>query len=186
MGDIIFSTSMTEVEIMRVAKSFNIDYPSEAIDITPDYGLQYLLYHGKNFHYTTINDVGEKVVVGIEKIGSGEYIEAIPLIPESHLDRMITLFQDAKEGLPSFYGHAAEFAVRDALSSCGYHVFVPKNSNTAGWDLSVEEKFFSDNGLNYIENPDMPGYGLLQVKSTVGNNIADYTVNTQRHFEKYL
>ena len=185
LGDIIFTTAMTEKEILDIAKSYGIDLPSKAIDVTPDKSLEYLLYHGKNFQYTFTNSAGEKVVAGIEQIGDGQYIRNIPLIPDTHLDRIIELYKASQEGLGSFYGHVAEFGVRDALTNQGYQVFIPSASNTPGYDLCVEKRFFDNYGLDYVENPDIPGYGLLQVKSTIGNNVVDYTSNTLEHFNKY-
>ena len=185
LSDIIFSTAMTEKEILDIARSYGIDLPSKAIDITPDRSLEYLLYHGKDFQYTFLNSAGEKVVAGIEQIGNGQYIRNIPLIPDSHLDRIVELYEGSLEGLSSFYGHVSEYAVRDTLVNKGYQVLIPSTSNTPGYDLCVEKKFFDDYGLDYVENPDMPGYGLLQVKSTIKEDVVDFTENTLRHFEKY-
>ena len=145
------------------------------------------MYHGKDFQYTFINSAGEKVVAGIEQIGNGQYVRSIPLIPDTYLERIIKFWEDKnlQEGLSSFYGHVSEYAVRDTLMNQGYQVFIPASSNTPGYDLCVEKRFFDNYGLDYVENPDMPGYGLLQVKSTIKEDVIDCTENTLRHFEKY-
>ncbi|WP_405380686.1 hypothetical protein [Phascolarctobacterium sp.] len=180
LGDLLVSTAINEYEIIQIAKSYGIVLPSEAVDLSGNSSLQYLLYHGKKFHYI-YNDV----TVGIDKIGDTEIISGIPLIPNSHLDSMIKAYEGSGESIEQFYGHALEHVVNEKLNALGIESFIPASSNTPGYDiLCNREEFFKRFGINLPECKDNPEMGLLQVKSTIGD-AHDFTGNTLNHFSKY-
>jgi hypothetical protein len=187
MIDLLASTAITEKSILAVANSYGIGLPSQAVDVSGFHALEYLLYHGKKFHYTTYTDGGDRIVHGIERIGETEFLEgSLPLITGSHLDKVLDLFSLSNESFNSFYGQSVEFAVKYALLNRGYDVKMPIGRNVEGYDLAVEKRFFDHHDLPFVNHPDLNGYGLIQVKST--SNIIptkDFSSNTEMHFSKY-
>jgi len=184
MIDLLASTSMTERNILAVAQSYGIELPSQGVDISGQHALEYLLYHGKKFQYTTFSSDGERIIQGVDDLGFSEQI--LPLIPGTHLDKMVDLFSYSKETWNPFFGQAVEFAVKDKLIDLGYKVKMPSGRNEEGYDICVERKFFDDHGLPFIENPSLDNFGLLQIKSTSeAIPTKGFTSNTIQHFEKY-
>lgn len=188
LGDIIFSTSMSEREILQIAESYGIKMPSEAADISSNDALKYLLFHNKNLHYEYIDSAGNLQTAGLEQLGDQSVISDIEIVPMSHLDQLADFLQNSGEEFKQFFGHAAEFAVADKLNNLGVETYLPKAGNNPGFDLLCNrQEFFDKYGINlpaWNENPD---YGMLQVKTAteVINPSENYIDNTLNHFDKY-
>ena len=188
LGDIIFSTSMSEREILQIAESYGIKMPSEAADISSNDALKYLLFHNKNLHYEYIDSAGNLQTAGLEQLGDQSVISDIEIVPMLHLDQLADFLQNSGEEFKQFFGHAAEFAVADKLNNLGVETYLPKAGNNPGFDLLCNrQEFFDKYGINlpaWNENPD---YGMLQVKTAteVINPSENYIDNTLNHFDKY-
>lgn len=187
LGDIVMSTTINEYNIIKIAESYGIKLPSEAVDIGDNAALKYLLYHGKNFQYSFINEDGKIINKCIDELdGTNIISEGVPLIPKSYLEDIIHKYQDFNESYSSFFGHSFEYNVTDQLRRMGYDVFMPSDSNNPGYDLIVSKKFFEDNELNFVPYKENSSFGLLQVKTTSNiYNAEHFTDNTLNHFEKY-
>lgn len=187
LGDIIMSMTINEYNIIKTCESYGISIPSEAVDIGDNTALRYLLYHGKNFQYRFVDKDGNIVNKCIDEFNGEKFIsDGIPLIPNSHLDKIIHQFKNINESYNSFLGHSFEYNVSDQLKKLGYEVFIPSYSNNPGYDLLVSKEFFEDAGLNFVPYKENPYFGLLQVKTTSGvYNTEHYVDNTLNHFEKY-
>ena len=188
LGDIIFSTSMSERKILQIAERYGIKMPSEAADISSNDALKYLLFHNKNLHYEYIDSAGNLQTAGLEQLGDQSVISDIEIVPMSHLDQLADFLQNSGEEFKQFFGHAAEFAVADKLNNLGVETYLPKAGNNPGFDLLCNrQEFFDKYGINlpaWNENPD---YGMLQVKTAteVINPSENYIDNTLNHFDKY-
>ena len=188
LGDIIFSTSMSEREILQIAESYGIKMPSEAADISSNDALKYLLFHNEDLHYEYIDSVGNLQTAGLEQLGDENVIGDIEIVPMSHLDQLADFLQNSNESFKQFFGHAAEFAVADKLNNLGIKTVLPKAGNNPGFDLLCNrQEFFDKYGINlpaWNENSD---YGMLQVKTAteVINPSGNYIDNTLNHFDKY-
>ena len=188
LGDIIFSTSMSERKILQIAERYGIKMPSEAADISSNDALKYLLFHNKNLHYEYIDSAGNLQTAGLEQLGDQSVISDIEIVPMSHLDQLADFLQNSGEEFKQFFGHAAEFAVADKLNNLGVETYLPKAGNNPGFDLLCNrQEFFDKYGINlpaWNENPD---YGMLQVKTAteLHNPSENYIDNTLNHFDKY-
>ena len=180
--DVLVNTSMDAKAIEAVFHSYGIEYSKDAIDITGNNTLEYMLYHGEIFHYKA-----QGINLSIDDTGPVEVVpDILPIIPKSHLDLMQNLIQNQNESYSSFLGHATEFTVLREFQSAGYQADIPTASNTKGYDLLVEHKFFKEHGLIYNEHPMKPGFGMLQVKSTSTlDPTQNFTGNTLEHFQKF-
>mgnify|MGYP004646746727 FL=1 len=188
LGDIIFSTSMSEREILQIAESYGIKMPSEAADISSNDALKYLLFHNKNLHYEYIDSAGNLQIAGLEQLGDESVISDIEIVPMSHLDKLADFLQNSGEKFKQFFGHAAEFTVADKLNNLGVETYLPKAGNNPGFDLLCNKQdFFDKYGIELPAWNKNPDYGMLQVKTAteVINPSENYIVNTLNHFDKY-
>lgn len=188
LGDIIFSTSMSEREILQIAESYGIKMPSEAADISSNDALKYLLFHNKNLHYEYIDSAGNLQTAGLEQLGDESVISDIEIVPMSHLDKLADFLQNSGEKFKQFFGHAAEFTVADKLNNLGVETYLPKAGNNPGFDLLCNKQdFFDKYGIELPAWNKNPDYGMLQVKTAteVINPSENYIDNTLNHFDKY-
>jgi len=185
-GDFIMSTGITEYEILKVAESYGIALPSEAVDISGNHALEYLLYHGKNFHYSYVDEATNQINhVSLAELDGAHVIKDIPLIPQSHLSNIINRYGTQNESFRTFFGHSSEFSVCEHLRTSGVETYLPVDSNTESYDLICNRAQFKE-----IFGRDLPpwdnnnDFGLLQVKSTtmINDPTENYTCNTLEHF----
>ncbi len=185
MGDLLIAGAITEDHILDVAKSYGIDFPSDAVDGSSNNVLQYMLYHGKDYQYTITNEAGEKIIAGLDQSGPIDLVtKEFPLLPIEHVEKMADILSSNGEIWNSTFGQVSEFAVKNKLIDSGYDVLMPAARNYKNADLLVDHKYFVDHELNYVESPDYPGYGMLQIKSTsdiIPTN--NYVANTLHHLE---
>lgn len=188
LGDIIFSTSMSERKILQIAERYGIKMPSEAADISSNDALKYLLFHNKNLHYEYKDSAGNLQTAGLEQLGDESVISGIEIIPMSHLDKLADFLQNSGEEFKQFFGHAAEFAVADKLNNLGVKTVLPKAGNNPGFDLLCnKQEFFDKYGIELPAWNKNPDYGMLQVKTAteVNNPSENFIDNTLNHFDKY-
>ena len=188
LGDIIFSTSMSERKILQIAERYGIKMPSEAADISSNDALKYLLFHNKNLHYEYIDSAGDLQTAGLEQLGDESVISDIEIVPMSHLDKLADFLQDSGEEFKQFFGHAAEFAVADKLNNLGVKTVLPKAGNNPGFDLLCnKQEFFDKYSIELPAWNKNPDYGMLQVKTAteLNNPSENYIDNTLNHFDKY-
>lgn len=188
LGDIIFSTSMSERKILQIAENYGIKMPSEAADISSNDALKYLLFHNKNLHYEYIDSAGNLQTAGLEQLGDESVISDIEIVPMSHLDKLADFLQNSGEEFKQFFGHAAEFAVADKLNNLGVETYLPKAGNNPGFDLLCNKQaFFDKYGIELPAWNKNPDYGMLQVKTAtkVIEPSENYIDNTLNHFDKY-
>lgn len=188
LGDIIFSTSMSERKILQIAERYGIKMPSEAADISSNDALKYLLFHNKNLHYEYIDSAGNLQTAGLEQLGDESVISDIEIVPMSHLDKLADFLQDSGEEFKQFFGHAAEFAVADKLNNLGVKTVLPKAGNNPGFDLLCnKQEFFDKYSIELPAWNKNPDYGMLQVKTAteLNNPSENYIDNTFNHFDKY-
>ena len=171
LGDIIFSTSMSERKILQIAERYGIKMPSEAADISSNDALKYLLFHNKNLHYEYIDSAGDLQTAGLEQLGDESVISDIEIVPMSHLDKLADFLQDSGEEFKQFFGHAAEFAVADKLNNLGVKTVLPKAGNNPGFDLLCnKQEFFDKYSIELPAWNKNPDYGMLQVKTATELN----------------
>ena len=188
LGDIIFSTSMSERKILQIAESYGIKMPSEAADISSNDALKYLLFHNEDLHYEYKDSVGNLQTSGLEQLEDESVISNIEIVPMSHLDKLADFLQNSGEGFKQFFGHAAEFAVADKLNNLGVETYLPKAGNNPGFDLLCnKQEFFDKYGIELPAWNKNPDYGMLQVKTAteLNNPSENYIDNTLNHFDKY-
>lgn len=188
LGDIIFSTSMSERKILQIAESYGIKMPSEAADISSNDALKYLLFHNEDLHYEYKDSVGNLQTAGLEQLEDESVISNIEIVPMSHLDKLADFLQNSGEGFKQFFGHAAEFAVADKLNNLGVETYLPKAGNNPGFDLLCnKQEFFDKYGIELPAWNKNPDYGMLQVKTAteLNNPSENYIDNTLNHFDKY-
>lgn len=188
LGDIIFSTSMSERKILQIAERYGIKMPSEAADISSNDALKYLLFHNKDLHYEYIDSAGNLQTAGLEQLGDESVISDIEIVPMKHLDELADFLQKSSEEFKQFFGHAAEFAVADKLKNLGVETYLPKAGNNPGFDLLCnKQEFFDKYGIELPAWNKNPDYGMLQVKTAteVINPSENYIDNTLNHFDKY-
>ena len=58
LGDIIFSKSMSDREILQIAESYGIKMPSEATNVSSNDALKYLLLYNKDLCYESLDTAG--------------------------------------------------------------------------------------------------------------------------------
>lgn len=188
LGDIIFSTSMSERKILQIAERYGIKMPSEAADISSNDALKYLLFHNKDLHYEYIDSAGNLQTAGLEQLGDESVISDIEIVPMKHLDELADFLQKSSEEFKQFFGHAAEFAVADKLKNLGVKTFLPKAGNNPGFDLLCnKQEFFDKYSIELPAWNKNPDYGMLQVKTAteLHNPSENYIDNTLNHFDKY-
>lgn len=181
--DVLLNTTMDAKAIKNVFDSYGIEQTKNGVDITGNSSLEYMLYHGKKYHYKAN---GENLTIDENTIhGEGIVPDVLPIISKSHLEHIQHLVSSSKEGFNSYYGQAAEFSIKRQLEEVGYKTFLPTDRNVEAVDIYVSKDFFNDYGISYVEHPNKPNFGMLQIKTTSSlNPTVDYKSNTINHFEK--
>jgi len=180
--DILLNTSMDSRAIRDVFHSYGIEHAKDGVDITGHAGLEYMLYHGKKYHYRVD---GENITIDKNMANEDVVPDVLPIIPNSHLEHIQHLVASSKEGFNSYFGQAAEFSIKRQLEEIGYKVILPTDRNVEAVDLYVSKGFFDNFGMRYVEHPTLPGFGMLQIKTTSAiNPTKNYVSNTMEHFDK--
>lgn len=109
LGDIIFSKSMSDREILQIAESYGIKMPSEAANVSSNDALKYLLLYNKDLCYESLDTTGNLHVRCLEELKNNP----INIVSLSNLE------QSTAESFKSFFEHASEFTVAYTISHLG-------------------------------------------------------------------
>lgn len=121
LGDIIFSKSMSDREILQIAESYGIKMPSEAANVSSNDALKYLLLYNKDLCYESLDTAGNLHVRCLEKLGRNP----VSVVSLSNLEK------STAESFKSFFEHASEFTVAYTIS----HIGITAASNNSLFEM---------------------------------------------------